>query len=200
MKYIKGYFELLESSISSVRSEDILTKDKIIELILYGDFYENLYKRENNLDSDEEIDEEDFDSWVNYELELKIEELLRFYKREVIKGGNVTVFRKMTVKENWINHLASQGKHLGVYWTWDPDSAEAHWGYEKGKEEVLIEAEVAENGVDWKGTIEANIRPYTGEDEREILLNRGTPVLIKSIEIDGKLIDIIPIQDKKFFA
>lgn len=68
------------------------------------------------------------------------------------------------------------------------------------KSVTLVEAEVPENGVDWEETLFANIQPMTGDDEKEIKLHRGVPLKIVSIEMDGKLADITPIQGKTFYS
>jgi hypothetical protein len=64
----------------------------------------------------------------------------------------------------------------------------------------LIEAEVSENGVDWEKTLRSNVEPSIGEEEKEITLNKGVPVKILSIEVDGKPQDISSLQGKEFYS
>jgi hypothetical protein len=106
----------------------------------------------------------------------------------------------MTVTSSWLDHLEREGKHLGIYWTWDSDSADTHWGDYSKPSKVLIEAEVPENGVDWEKTLITNVEPFTGDDEKEITLIKGVPLKILSVEMDGKLQDISNIEGKTFFA
>jgi hypothetical protein len=206
MKHLLEYtnFQKIEESlISSVDSAKLVDKDLIDHMLFQNEeFLIPSYKDENYLHDieDEDIDRDDFLDWVEYDLKFRIDELIRFYENEVIKNGRVTVWRKITVSEDWMDHFIKEGKHLGIYWTWDPDAAETHWGDYSKKSVALIEAEVPENGVDWEKTLRINIEPFIGDDEKEITLNKGVPLKIVSVEIDGKLVDITPIQGKTFFA
>ena len=196
------YRGISESLLSSVSIDKISSPDRIKDISYQDEFLKSLYKEENYLQDleDDEIDEEDFLNWLQYDIKFKLEDLVDFYRREVIKNGRVTVWRKITVKESWMDHLAKEGKHLGVYWSWDPDAADTHWGDFNKKSVALIEAEVPENGVDWEETLVANIQPMIGEDEKEIKLHRGVPLKIISIEMDGSLADLTPIQGKTFYS
>jgi hypothetical protein len=205
MKHIIEYpdFQKLdESLLSSFNADEMVNKDLVEDVISkYEEYLISQYKYENYLpDDDGDINQEDFSAWIEEDLKFKIEELIRFYKSEIIKGGRITVWRKITVSEDWMDHFSKEGKHLGIYWTWDPDAAETHWGDYTKKSVALIEAEVPENGVDWNRTVRANIEPAIGDDEKEITLNKGVPLKIVSVEIDGKLVNNIPIQGKTFFA
>lgn len=197
-----NYEGINESLLSSVNIDKIANPDRIKDISHQDEFLKSLYKEENYLQDldDDEIDEEDFLNWLQYDTKFKIEELVDFYKREVIKNGRVTVWRRITVKESWLDHLAKEGKHLGVYWSWDPDAADTHWGDFSKKSTALIEAEVPENGVDWEETLVANIQPMMGDDEKEIKLHRGVPLKIISIEIDNSPADLTPIQGKTFYS
>ena len=75
---------------------------------------------------------------------------------------------------------AIKPKGIGIYWSWDEGTAEAHWGrFGNGAVEVLLRAQVSENDVDWEGTIIANLDPSLGEDEQEIRLKPGVhPVVL----------------------
>ena len=196
------YGGISESLLSSVSIDKISSPDRIKDISYQDEFLKSLYKEENYLQDleDDEIDEEDFLNWLQYDIKFKLEDLVDFYRREVIKNGRVTVWRKITVKESWMDHLAKEGKHLGVYWSWDPDAADTHWGDYSKPSKALIEAEVPENGVDWEGTLINNIEPFTGDDEKEIKLFKGVPLKILSVEIDGVLQNISNIEEKTFYS
>jgi hypothetical protein len=201
MKHVKFFENYIgESLLSSVKIDSILSPETVKSVLDLGDHYLDLYREENYLDEEEEIDEEDFKNWLKYELMWKTEDLIRFYESEIIKGGKLTIWRAMTVKDDYILHLEKEAKHLGIYWTWDPDSAETHWGDYSKKSKALIEAEISENGVDWEKTLISNIQPYIGDDEKEITLSKGSPMKIISLEIDGKIKDISKIAGKTFYA
>ena len=191
-----------ESLLTSVNLDSILTRDFVEDMAVKDEYFMDMYKHEEGLNDvdDEDIDQEDFLNWLEYDLRYKLEELIRLYRNELIQNGKVTVWRAMTVTSSWLTHLEREGKHLGIYWTWDPDAADTHWGDYSKTSKVLIEAEVPENGVDWETTLIMNIEPFTGDDEKEITLIKGVPLKILSIEMDGELQDISNIEDKTFFA
>ena len=204
MKHLNKFenFWINESLLSSISISKIANVDRIKDISYQDEYLKSLYKEENYLQDldDDEIDEEAFLDWLQYDIKLKLEDLVIFYRSQIIKNGKVTVWRRITVGDSWIDHLSKKGKHLGVYWSWDPDAAEAHWGDSDKKFSALIEAEVSENGVDWEQTLIANIQPFTGDDEKEITLNKGVPLKILSIEIDGQPQDISQLKGKTLFS
>jgi hypothetical protein len=193
---------ITESLLASVNLDSILTRDFVKDMAAKNEYFMDLYKHEEQLTDvdDEDIDQESFLNWLEYDLRYKLEELIRLYRNELIQNGKVTVWRAMTVTSSWLDHLEREGKHLGIYWTWDPDAADTHWGDYSKTSKVLIEAEVPENGVDWEKTLITNVEPFTGDDEKEITLIKGVPLRILSIEMDGELQDISNLEDKTFFA
>jgi hypothetical protein len=193
---------IYESLLTSVNLDLILTPSFVKGMAAKNEYFLDLYKHEEQLTDvdDEDIDQEDFLNWLEYDLRYKLEELISVYKNDVIQNGKVTVWRAMTVTSSWLDHLEREGKHLGIYWTWDPDAADTHWGDYSKPSKVLIEAEVPENGVDWEKTLITNIEPFTGDDEKEITLIKGVPLRILSIEMDGKLQDISNLEGKTFLA
>jgi len=121
---------IYESLLTSVNLDSILTRDFVEDMAAKDEWFMTLYKDEEQLTDvdDEDIDQEDFLNWLEYDLRYKLEELIRLYRNELIQNGKVTVWRAMTVTSSWLTHLEREGKHLGIYWTWDPDAADTHWG------------------------------------------------------------------------
>lgn len=191
---------ITESLLPSVNIDSILTRDFVKGMAAKDEYSMDLYKHEEYLTNVEDINQEDFLNWLEYDLRYKLEELIRLFRNDLIHNGKVTLWRAMTVTSSWLDHLEREGKHLGIYWTWDPDAADTHWGDYSKTSKVLIEAEVPENGVDWEKTLIMNIEPFTGEDEKEITVFKGVPLKIISIEMDGELQDISNLEGKTFFA
>lgn len=54
--------------------------------------------------------------------------------------------------------------------------------------------------MDWETTLRINVEPFIGDDEKEITLNKGVPLKILSIEVDGNPVDISSLKDKTFFS
>lgn len=126
-------------------------------------------------------------------------------------GGMVDIWRAMTVPDNYTNHLETQGKSLGIYWSWDEEAPDTHWGMKNRTTKignkislpntVIIHSEVREEFVNWRQTIFANGHP-TLSDEKEITLFKGTP--LKILDITDKKRNPIEISDtienKTFYA
>ena len=74
---------------------------------------------------------------------------------------------------------------IGVYWSWDPRAAEAHWG-DDGRVWMLV-AEVFPNQVDWPGTIWANL---ASPEEKEIRLkSNATLRLLRIRDERGQIVE-----------
>ncbi|MGA7861224.1 MAG: hypothetical protein WCB19_05145, partial [Thermoplasmata archaeon] len=87
----------------------------------------------------------------------------------------LTVYRVLTLQD--IKDIKTKG--IGVYWSWDEDAAEAHWGhFGQGFQNYTLKAQVQEKDVDWTGTMWVNLDPDLGEDEKEIRLKSGARPLL----------------------
>lgn len=198
------YSEFLnEASIATIDLDDVINK-KFLSIVL-GDTYnrESLiyqYMHEEGIVNDEDIDEEEFSDWVKYELDYLANEFVDKTNNELIKSGRIKIWRAMSVNQEWESRLPSEAKHLGIYWSWDPEGAEPHWGHNTDLPfTTIMEAEVDETSVDWYPTIRLNIEPISFE-EKEIRLVKGSKINIISIKIDGKEIDLSEISGERFIA
>ena len=107
----------------------------------------------------------------------------------------------MKVADDWYEKLINSGKHLGIYWSFDSNSAEAHWGHNQNTPvEVLIKSSVNEEYVNWVDTIMLNMNPQLGEEEKEIRLFKNTSIKIEQLFINNEEIDISKIKNKEFKA
>lgn len=191
---------LNESSVNSLNVERIVTS-KFLDTVLDDDYNSELLKGqyiEEEIIEEDEIDEEDFRKWTKYELEYLADNFISDIKK-LIKDRKLIIWRAMTVNKEWESRLA-QAKHLGIYWSWDSESAEPHWGYDSNSPfTVIMQATVDETSVNWDETIQMNINPgYT--EEKEIRLVKGSKIQILSIKIDDKEIDLTEISGERFIA
>lgn len=120
----------------------------------------------------------------------------RFETKNLINPttGVIKIYRGMSVNENWLHHLQTQGKRLGIYWSWTPNGAIQYGGDYEG-DFAVIECEIDEKYVDWENTIFQNI---VLETEREITLLKNTPIKLLSIEINDEMVDISSLKNKTF--
>jgi GNAT superfamily N-acetyltransferase len=108
------------------------------------------------------------------ELESSYNDIL---DRHMFWAYPLTVYRAMTLTD--IKDMRTKG--VGVYWAWDEEAAQPHWGYGEGAGSVVytLKAQVGERDIDWKGTIWANLDPNIGDEEKEIRLKEKChPVLV----------------------
>lgn len=148
------------------------------------------------MDYDDIHDLPRFKKWLDYEVESVIEDSV-YNIKSYIKNGLITVWRDMTVTDEWLKALPTTGARLGRYWSFEEDAAEAHWGGSESNR-IKIQTTVPETYIDWQQTITANIDPAIGEDEKEITLFKNTPIKIDRLMVNGKVIDISNIKNKTF--
>jgi len=79
-----------------------------------------------------------------------------------------------------VAHAGRGGDGAGIWWSWDPQAAEAHWGgtHKRG---FLLAGEVAYGDVNWPATFYANL---VSADEREIQVKPGAPVHLLRVRDD----------------
>ncbi len=122
----------------------------------------------------EEGDDEDGDAFEAYQRNWCIDRLYGALSniRHRFQGNQITVYRCISAPEDW----QPDGRHPGIYWSWDKNAADAHWGDGQGVN-WLMTAVVTTDQIDWVPTAVQNaLSSY--EDEREIRLKPDTPVHI----------------------
>jgi hypothetical protein len=70
---------------------------------------------------------------------------------------------------------------VGIYWTDVYESAECYYGQGEG-EQYTIKALAQDKNIDWDTTLNQNMHPRLGEDEREYTLKEGTKIKIIGVE------------------
>lgn len=201
-EYVNGLI-INEGSFYDIKDSDILN-DKIIKKFIDDEYHGILdyYIQINGLDEDDKNEIQDSDEYYEYikdMLERCLEEAKdNIYYKINDESGKIKLYRAMDVDENWMEHLKTKGKHLGIYWSWDSEGAEAHWS--KGKKlDIIMETEIDEKYINWQETLTMNMHPSYSE-EKEIRLFKNTPININRISINGKDVDISEIKDKTFYA
>jgi hypothetical protein len=202
--YIKysDFLNNLNESFSDIDSTDILT-DEFIKDFIESDECGGLldyYIEDNNLDfndKDEIQNSDDFFNFIKSDLTSYYENFMdNIY--DIISNNTLKIYRSITVDDDWLDNFIIDNRNIGIYWSFDENAAEPHWG-EYGKNEVIFEALINENEIDWKTTIELNVNP-TYSDEKEIRLFENTELNIISIKFNDEYIDMSKFKNKKYFA
>ena len=142
--------------------------------------------KENYIDFDERINSGDYDKYntrvfkqalkeyCSDEAEWKYEELMRLFH-----GTELPIWRMITAPKDW---QPAPDVHPGIYWSWDENAAEAHWGeFGNGDVEWLLHAEASYNDIDWVETIVKNCHSsYQAEKEITLL---GKPIKLLDYHI-----------------
>lgn len=193
-----------ERPFDSFNNDEILNK-KTIDNYMYNDSVEgylDYYIKQYNLEDEDEDKIRESEGFKEY-IKSILEDNLNDAKENIYDtfnfDGNLYIYRAITVDDNWINHLKTEGKRLGIYWSWNPDSAETHWGNYKKPNIAIIEAEINEKYVNWLETFNLNMDLSLG-DENEIRLFKNTPLKIISITINDKEIDLSQFKNKQFYT
>lgn len=193
---------LNEASIDDFDVSSFLNR-KYIKDYINTDNYEVYYLAQEFI-REYDLDENDIDEVFNHKEFIQIiEDIL--YERVYniidtisyeINNGKIKIYRAITVNDNWLEHLKKEGKRLGIYWAWDYDFADTHWGDFSKPNLLIIEAEIDEKYIDWYGTIDINLRFDMAE--KEIRLFKNTPIKIINLELNDEQLDISEIKDKIF--
>jgi hypothetical protein len=194
-----------EASFHNFDNDDILTDEYIRNYIVIGgaDGLLHWFMQENDIEDEEEdvvSNSPEYFSFIKDELERHLENAKdNIYDKIDYHSNKITIYRAITVDDNWLYHLKTQGKRLGIYWSWDEAGAETHWGDYSKKNLAVIEVEIDEKYVDWKTTFEMNMNPNFS-DEKEIRLFKNTPIRLKSLTINDDKIDLSMFFNKIFYS
>lgn len=195
-----------ESDFNSIKESDVIT-DELYKQWKQDDYLDDLfsweYAGENGMKDISELPEdflesEEYDDWFKYEMSYRCQETINMFNYDIIIGNELSIYRMIVVNDEWIENL-KQGDSLGIYWSYEEDAAEPHWGYNNAANHVLIEALVNVDDINWIKTIQANMHPsYT--QEKEIYLDKNTPIKLISIKINGNNYNINKLKNQIFKA
>ena len=78
------------------------------------------------------------------------------------------------------NRYMKSYKGVGIFWSWDKDKADCHWG--TGKDHILLHGLVDARHINTKNTVMKNLQPSLGEEEAEIEVEEGSPIKVLIVE------------------
>lgn len=165
---------------------------------MFDDYNEDMPEEIQDMDPDEAIATSAFKRWVlrwaqaRYRnVESKLSSLPR-------GPHGVKVSRMMRVPlSKFADAQRSGATDLGVHWTFAPDQWDmnAVWAKTDEGDDVVIDAEVAEEHIDWFNTYMANMDYYSGDEEHEIRIKPGAPVHVLRVrDSRGNDVDIAGIR------
>lgn len=134
--------------------------------------------------SDDELNDIDisspqFKEWFSNWVEERVWDAWGNFSHLFDEQGNAILYRVITADPTW----KPGDRHPGIYWSWDQDAAEAHWGsFGNGHVKFRMTARINSSVVDWTTTLAQNIQPDY-EDEKEIRIKENAAVEILKTEI-----------------
>ncbi len=138
------------------------------------------YNPDENPDAPEvpkEVLDKWFKNWAEEQIRDVVHEIDYHFDDDKIK-----IWRVITAKTNW----DPLKQPLGVFWSFEENAAEAHWGkFDKGHVKWKIESEATADQIDWESTIVKNCNPSLS-DEKEIQLKDGVKIPIISLTREEK--------------
>lgn len=148
--------------------DDTLDFDAITASIVSDTEDDELARYEFASSLGEDVDDVDF---TDPEIAPDFEEFLSDHTRERVgtafddlldglemDGDRVRIWRSIMVSPEWID-TGIHERPLGVFWSFDRDAAECHWGdYSAGKVEIRLEGLVDPGDVDWDCSVYCNTR------------------------------------------
>jgi hypothetical protein len=150
-----------------------------------ADYPISVYCKEHDIDFDHDHDHgelknsvdirsTDFKEWFYDWVESEFGDEAEYGIAEQIHGEVITLYRCITAPLDWTPDL----QHPGIYWSWDEDAADAHWGsHGDGDVEWKMVGEVSVHDVQWEVTFAMNCNPDYNH-EKEVRIKDNAPVKI----------------------
>jgi hypothetical protein len=173
-----------------------------------GDWLEHQKEYFYDDNNDEDLDEEEF--WEDGDNKLHFDNFIKDTIEDLLSGlyefledgiGEETldVYRVIDVNQVWLDLFLNKENdevHLGEYWAYDKNSAEAHGGLGR-KHRIRFHARVKQTDVNWVVTFRQNV---VFQEECEINLYPNTPLELIGIEIDDKEVNLSNFKNKEIYA
>lgn len=175
--------------------------DVILDNILFYIKEDDCDGKYENLDDDEITNSDEFNNILEEYINNNILDSIYNIKPHIL-DNKINIFRVIIVNESWIKDLYdSNSVELGVYWSWEKDSANPYWcDYSKNKtHKILLCATVDIYYVDWYETIIANSSD-SSYDEKEIRVKHKSPITINEIYSEGSSLDLNIYKNITFYS
>jgi hypothetical protein len=91
------------------------------------------------------------------------------------EDGYIDIWRAIAYKTEDLSKIKSKYDGVGVYWSWEEDTAESYHAEFIGYD-IVLHGKATTESIDWKNTLYKNV--YTLKFEKEILLKDNSSVMI----------------------
>ena len=111
--------------------------------------------------------------WLRLRLKY-LKKLLPSIVKTTPDNKNIIVSRAISVNQETCSIIANTQVSLGEFWSFT--TGQVFWGGDEG--ELYFEAIVHKNHIDWKTSIRRNVNYVLGEEENEVFIPKGTPIIV----------------------
>lgn len=144
------------------------------------DLVEEIQAENDDYDDTNKTKEQIIDDYID----SRFEWLAAFFRYTgKVDGSQIHLYRKMSILDidKYISDVKTNKKSLGIYWTWNKESAE-DWSFwtEKGPKYIFHGITSIDN-INYKDTLEALLNPVLGSAEQEIQLKKNSKINVISI-------------------
>ncbi len=111
-----------------------------------------------------------------------------------IHNGEMVIYRKMAVREDWLDWIQTKGENtrVGIYWSYNKGSVGTYGSSSNPKDsdiDIILTAKVNIKHINWDHIIGLMVEVNSlYVKEKEITLYKNTPLNIISIEQNGEII------------
>jgi len=123
---------------------------------------------EEAIDLEDEATREDYEEYVTAYASDRVDDALTELCWSIDEEeGRVSIWRSLTVPADFLDN-GIRDRPLGIYWSFNEDAAESHWGnFSDDRLEIVLHAVADINDIDWQTSLELNAH---SEEEKELRL------------------------------
>ena len=116
-----------------------------------------------------------------------------------VHSNDGVVYRAMQIPSKLDDLKDIEYKGVGIYWSYEEEGAETHWG-SGDKNEIVLVAEVEPEDVNWEESLYKSY--YNLSEEMEVVLNVNTSIDITGFKISSShsLFSEMEDKDRKYFS
>lgn len=105
---------------------------------------------------------------------------------------DIKLYRCVALEKDpyWIAHTASKYSGVGIYWTYNPVSAQPYLSKDASNDSIILEANVAWSDIAWNKTMHRSL--YDMSYEHEVVLEKLATPEVQRICLNNTFTDITP--------
>lgn len=164
--------------VSPEYDEDVIWYKDFVESLDEDFDPENVYRQASIKDLKSNFSEDGYQMFLKHVYTIfnsDSSEMISTVEEEFSKGGYVDIWRAVVYKTEDLSKIKNKFEGVGVYWSWDEDSAESYHS-EFRDYDITLHGKATTESIDWKNSLYKNV--YTLKCEKEIQLKDKSSIMI----------------------